>query len=57
MHESFDELMSISYRWGSPEWLQLRNAVMEMGGVKGQSTKRQRGLYRVLKSTGVIWWL
>ena len=57
VHESFDELKSISYRWGSPEWLQLRKAVMEMGGVKGQSTKRQRGLYRVLKSTGVIWWL
>ena len=57
VHASFEELIAMSYRWGSPEWLQLRKEVMEMGGVKGQSTKRQRGLYKFLKNSGIIWWL
>jgi hypothetical protein len=24
VHETFDDLISISYLWGSPEWFQLR---------------------------------
>lgn len=53
----FDELTSISYLWGSPEWLQLRSAVMEKGGIKGSSTKKQRGLYKFFKKSGIIWLL
>ncbi len=57
VHASFDDLIDISYRWGSPEWLELRKAIMDKGGVKGQSTKRQRGLYKTFKNTGIIWLL
>ena len=57
VHASFDDLIAISYRWGSPEWLELRKAIMEKGGIKGQSTKRQRGLYKTFKNTGIIWLL
>ncbi|MEE4218184.1 MAG: phospholipase D-like domain-containing protein [Xanthomonadales bacterium] len=57
VHDGFDELVSISYLWGSPEWLQLRAAVMEKGGIKGSSTKNQRGLYKLFKNTGIIWLL
>jgi phosphatidylserine/phosphatidylglycerophosphate/cardiolipin synthase-like enzyme len=57
VHASFDELVSISYRWGSPEWLQLRKEVMAVKGVKGRSTKGQRGWYKFFKKTGVIWLL
>jgi phosphatidylserine/phosphatidylglycerophosphate/cardiolipin synthase-like enzyme len=57
VHESFDELIGISYLWGSPEWLQLRKAVMEKGGMKGRSTQRQRGWYKLFKNTGIIWLL
>jgi putative cardiolipin synthase len=57
VNASFDELVSISYRWGSPEWFQLRKAVMEKGGMKGKSTERQRSLYKFFKKTGVIWLL
>lgn len=53
----FDELTSISYLWGSPEWLQLRSAVMEKGGTKGSSTKKQRALYKFFKKSGIIWLL
>ena len=57
VHRSFDELIEISYPWGSPEWLQLRKAVMEKGGMKGSSTKGQRGWYKLFKNTGIIWLL
>lgn len=57
VHASFDELVSSSYLWGSPQWLQLREAVMDKGGMKGRSTKRQRGWYKFFKNTGIIWLL
>lgn len=53
----FDELVESSYLWGSPEWFELRKAVMEMGGMKGSSTQGQRGWYKLFKNTGIIWLL
>ena len=57
VHASFDELISLSYLWGSPEWLQMRREVMDVKGMKGKSTKGQRGWYKLFKKTGLIWWL
>jgi phosphatidylserine/phosphatidylglycerophosphate/cardiolipin synthase-like enzyme len=57
VHASFDELISLSYRWGSTEWLQMRREVMDLKGMKGKSTKGQRGWYKLFKKTGLIWWL
>jgi phosphatidylserine/phosphatidylglycerophosphate/cardiolipin synthase-like enzyme len=57
VHESFDQLVSISYLWGSPEWLQLRREVMNLGGMKGGTTKSQRNWYKLFKNTGIIWLL
>jgi phosphatidylserine/phosphatidylglycerophosphate/cardiolipin synthase-like enzyme len=57
VHQTFDDLISISYPWGSPEWFQLRKEVMELGGMKGSSTKSQRGWYKTFKKTGIIWLL
>jgi len=57
VHASFDQLISISYLWGSPEWLQLRKEVMDLKGMKGNSTKSQRGWYKLFKNTGIIWLL
>lgn len=57
VHASFDELVSISYRWGSPEWFQLRKAVMDKGGIKGKTTAGQRGWYKFYKKSGIIWLL
>ncbi len=57
LHRSFDELVSISYAWGSPEWLQLRKEVMGLKGMKGKSTRGQRGWYKFFKKTGIIWYL
>jgi phosphatidylserine/phosphatidylglycerophosphate/cardiolipin synthase-like enzyme len=57
LHNSFDELVSMSYLWGSPEWLELRRKVIEAGGMKGRSTRGQRSWYKFFKKTGLIWWL
>ena len=57
LHRSFDELIGDSYAWGSPEWFELRKAVMDAGGMKGRSTGGQRGWYKFFKKTGIIWLL
>lgn len=55
LDEAFDYLVSMSYRWGSPEWLELRRKTFEAKGMKGWSSKRQRGVYKTLKGTGLHW--
>jgi phosphatidylserine/phosphatidylglycerophosphate/cardiolipin synthase-like enzyme len=57
IHASFDDLVSISYRWGSPEWLELRREVMGLKGMKGSSTRNQRTWYKFFKKSGIIWLL
>lgn len=49
----FELLKSRSYRWGSPEWLQMRREVFEIGGMKGRTAEGQRGIYKTLKATGL----
>lgn len=57
VHAGFDDLVELSYRWGSPEWLELRKQVIEKGGMKGKSTKSQRSWYKFFNKTGIIWLL
>ena len=51
----FELLKSTSYRWGSPEWLQMRREVMALKGMKGWSVRHQRGIYKFMKATGIDW--
>ena len=51
----FDDLIASSYRWGSPEWLEMRQKVRDKGGIKGQSTKSQRSIFKTLRATGADW--
>lgn len=55
LNEAFDELKDISLLWGSPEWLEMRKRLVEAGGSKGATAKTQRGLYKFMKGTGLIW--
>jgi phosphatidylserine/phosphatidylglycerophosphate/cardiolipin synthase-like enzyme len=50
-----DYLLSISYRWGSPEWLEMRKQIMAGDDSKASMTRKQRGLYKTLKNTGLQW--
>ena len=53
--EVFEWLKATSYRWGSPEWLQMRKELMESGSKKGSTTRKQRGLYKTMKGLGIIY--
>lgn len=55
LNAAFEQLQALSYRWGSPEWLDMRRQVAAKGGMKGISTTRQRTVYKTLKATGLIW--
>jgi phosphatidylserine/phosphatidylglycerophosphate/cardiolipin synthase-like enzyme len=55
LNGAFDYLVEMSYRWGSPEWLELRRKTIEIKGMKGWSTKHQRKVYKTLKATGLHW--
>lgn len=51
----FEALKDISYRWGSPEWFELRDRIIETDNVKKASHSTQRIRFRVMKATGLIW--
>ena len=55
IRENTDYLLSLAYRWGSPEWLELRSQLMEMKGRKASTTRKQRTIYKTLKNTGLQW--
>jgi len=48
-------LQSISYPWGSPQWLEMRRRLMDLKGSKASTTRKQRGIYKTLKNTGLQW--
>ena len=51
----FENLKAQSYLWGSPEWLQLRAQVRELGGIKGSSARKQRTTFTRLRTSGLHW--
>ncbi|MDO6685305.1 MULTISPECIES: phospholipase D-like domain-containing protein [unclassified Agarivorans] len=53
LNQEFDLLQSQSSRWGSDEWLEMRNKVREQGGMKGYTSDSQRGIYKTLDKTGL----
>lgn len=55
LNEIFDQLRATSYRWGSPEWLQMRKEVMKIKGMKGWSTRKQRFIFKFMRATGLDW--
>jgi phosphatidylserine/phosphatidylglycerophosphate/cardiolipin synthase-like enzyme len=49
----FELLKSESYRWGSPQWLEMRRRIKEERGVKASAVRHQRRIFRVLRKTGL----
>jgi phosphatidylserine/phosphatidylglycerophosphate/cardiolipin synthase-like enzyme len=54
--ENTDYLISTSYRWGSPEWLEMRRQFRETKGTKAYAARHQRGIYKTINTTGLMWW-
>lgn len=55
LNNEFDRLKSQSTRWGSEDWLTMRDKLRENGGLKGMTTNNQRLIYKTLKNTGLIY--
>ena len=55
VRENTDYLVGVSYLWGSPEWLDMRKQLMAQKDSKASRTRKQRGLYKFLKNTGLQW--
>ncbi len=51
----FERLKQGSLRWGTPEWLEMRQRTMQLKGTKGMTTRTQRNVYKTLKATGLHW--
>jgi putative cardiolipin synthase len=51
----FESLKADAYRWGSPEWLEMRKQVIDLGGMKGWSTRYQRSIFKFMRATGIDW--
>lgn len=51
--EIFDWLKATSYRWGTPEWLQMRKELMAGDSKKAGPARKQRIIFKTLRSTGL----
>ncbi len=49
----FETLKATSYRWGSPEWLQMRKELMASESKKASPTRKQRIIFKTTKGLGV----
>ncbi len=55
INQNTDYLISLSYRWGSPKWLEMRQRLRKKKGSKAFLINNQRSVYKLLKGTGLIW--
>jgi len=49
----FEQLKATAYRWGTPEWLEMRRRVMESGSSKAGPARKQRNIYKTVRSLGL----
>jgi len=49
MVEIFEQLKSVSLRWGTPEWLEMRRKTMEGDSEKASPARKQRGIYKTIE--------
>ena len=57
LKEIFQSLKEQSYLWGAEEWLQMRNKMTGVSGIKGRSARKQRTTFTRIKRTGIMWQL
>jgi len=53
LDELFDLLKTTSYRWGTPEWLQMRKELMASDSKKAGPARKQRFWYRRVENMGI----
>jgi phosphatidylserine/phosphatidylglycerophosphate/cardiolipin synthase-like enzyme len=53
LNKVFESLKKTSYRWGSPEWLEMRRKLMKSDSDKAGAATRQRGVFKTIRALGV----
>ena len=53
LDEVFEWLKGTSYRWGTPEWLEMRKKVMESDSSKAGPARKQRGIFKTIRALGL----
>lgn len=53
LSDAFEQLKATSYRWGSPEWLEMRKKVMQSDSSKASPARKQRGIYKTVRALGL----
>ncbi|MBT8438566.1 MAG: phospholipase, partial [Gammaproteobacteria bacterium] len=53
LDDVFEYLKSTSYRWGTPEWLEMRKKVMESDSSKASPARKQRGIFKTVRGLGL----
>jgi phosphatidylserine/phosphatidylglycerophosphate/cardiolipin synthase-like enzyme len=51
--EIFELLKSTSYRWGTPEWLQMRRLLIESDSKKAGPARKQRTWFKATRALGI----
>ncbi len=57
INQNTDRLIQQSYRWGSPDWLEIRKRLRASKGQKAILARNQRTLYKLIENTGLSWLL
>ncbi len=53
LNDVFEALKKTSYRWGTPEWLEMRKKLMESDNSKASAAKKQRGIFKTIHALGL----
>ena len=53
LNDAFEALKKTSYRWGTPEWLEMRKKLMESDNSKASAAKKQRGIFKTIHALGL----
>ena len=53
MVEIFELLKSTSYRWGTPEWLQMRRLLIDSDSKKAGPARKQRTWFKATRALGI----
>lgn len=53
LSDVFEQLKATSYRWGTPEWLEMRKKVMQSDSSKAGPARKQRGIYKTVRALGL----
>ena len=51
--EIFEWLKATCYRWGTPEWLQMRKELIESDSDKAGAARKQRFWFKTTRALGI----